>query len=303
MALLKHRKNPWDKFYPNGKNTVAVPNESIYERFLSSVKEHGNLVALNYFNKKITFDMLSDQINQCSKALRTCGVHAGNVVSICMANTPEAVIAFYAANKIGAIANMIHPLSAEDEIKNSLNATNTKLLIAFDFTYGKIKNILNQTDVCHTVIVTPNNSMPFHLGVGYYVIKGRKHLPKLDKDAMFWTDFINKGKHEGERGFVKTSKEQPALILHSGGTSGTPKNIILSNGNVNVVIEQVKIQFPKLNETDNMLGILPIFHCFGLVVGIHVPLCVGATVTLIPQFDANRFDKLLTNDIASIFSS
>ena len=90
--------------------------------------------------------------------------------------------------------------------------------------------------------------------------------------------------------------DQPCCILHSGGTTGVPKNIILTNGNFNALVAQAKIVFPKLGVGDRMLTVLPMFHCFGLIVSMHAPLCLGASSILVPQFDAKRIDKLfITN--------
>lgn len=288
-------KHSWDKFYPKGKRNIDIPNVSLYEYLLECNKNNMDSLAINYFNKKMTFRDFFSEINLCSKALKSLGVRTGDVVTICMANTPEAIIAFYAINKIGAIANMIHPLSAEEEIKSSLISTKSVMLITINLSYKRVKNILNDTDVYKTIIVSPGDSMPAFLKFGYFLTQGRKvEVPKKSEEYIYWHDFILKGKNYQGKTLVKTTKDQPAVILHSGGTTGTPKNIVLTNGNINAVAKQAEIILPKINNTDSMLSVLPLFHCFGLVVGIHGPLCLGASTILIPQFDVSKFDKLLT---------
>ncbi len=138
--------------------------------------------------------------------------------------------------------------------------------------------------------------MPHLLKMGYFVTQGIKvELPnKNDYDYLFWPDFIAAGRKGNDNVVALTSKDQPAAILRSGGTTGVPKNIILTNGNINAVVEQVKICLPEIDNTDSVLAILPLFHCFGLVVNVHCPFALGASVSLIPQFDAKTFDKLLT---------
>ncbi len=287
--------HPWDKFYEKDKRNITVPNISLFELLLKENEENMNSVAINYFGRKIIYRDFFKEIDICAKALRSQGIRAGDVVTICIANTPEAVISFYAINKIGAIANMIHPLSAEEEIKNSIISTKSVLLITIDISYAKVKKIINDTDVYKVIIVSPGDSMPSVLKVGYFITSGIKtEVPKKSEKNLFWSDFIAKGKNYGDDVLAKTTKEQPAVILHSGGTTGVPKNIVLTNGNINAVIEQVKIILPKITKDDSLLAILPLFHCFGLVVGVHCPLCLGASTILIPQFDAKRFDKLLT---------
>ena len=289
-------KHPWDKYYDKDKREIEVPNVSVYEYMRDCSQNVLDKTALNYFNKKMSRRAFLNEINICAKALRSQGIREGDVVTICMPNTPEAVIAFYAINEIGAIANMIHPLSAEEEIKFSLNSTKSVMLIAINLSYKKVKEIIEDTAVYKTIVVSASDSMPTLLKFGYNLTAGRKiEKPKRSESYMYWHDFMEKGKHYTNKVLVKTTKDQPAVILHSGGTTGTPKNIILTNGNINALAKQAPILFPKIDSSDSMLAVLPMFHCFGLCVCVHDVLCLGATVILIPQFDAKRFDKLFTS--------
>ena len=290
--IKRHR---WYKYYTKEQRNIEVPKVSLYEYIRVHNLGNMNGIAINYFGKKITYEEFFNDIDLCAKSLVSHGVRPGDVVSVCMANTPEAVIAFYAISKVGAIANMIHPLSAEAEIKESLNATDSVVLIAMNICLDKIKNIIKDTKIYKTIIVSASNSMPTLLSVGYYLMADRK--VKLSKNSdvfLSWNDFINKGKKYNKDVYVDTGKDDPAVIMHSGGTSGTPKNIVLSNGNINVVMEQAHIALPELDRSDSMVSILPLFHCFGLVETIHFPISIGATIILVPKFDASRFDKLLT---------
>ena len=284
----------WYKYYKKNEREIEVPNISLYENLLLNSQEHLDALAINYFNKTMTFSQFIGEINLCARAFCSQGIRPGDVITVCMPNTPEAVIAFYAINKIGAIANMIHPLSAEEEIKNSLISTRSVMLVAVNLSYEKVNEIIDATNVYKTIIVSPSDSMPTLLKVGYFITKGRKvKVPKKSENYLHWNDFILKGKNYKEKVLAKTSKDQPAVILHSGGTTGIPKNIVLTNGNLNAVFKQAQIAFVGVNSSDRMLSVLPLFHCFGLVVGVHVPLCLGASCILVPQFDAKRLDKLL----------
>ena len=293
-TFTKNKNRSWNKFYENAK-CPKVPEGSLYQ-FLEeqSGKMYGE-IAINYFGRLITYRELFREIDLCAKAFKATGIRENDVVSICMANTPEAVIAFYALSKIGAVANMIHPLSAEQEIKESLIATKSVMLVTINLAYKNIKNIIEETDVYKVVIVSAKDSMPRVTSLGYYFIADRLvEVPKSTEKFMQWKDFRLKGLRYSTDVLVKKDKDDTAVILHSGGTSGTPKHILLRNGGINIVIRQGKVFLPELTVGDNMLAILPMFHCFGLVECIHFPLCSGMTVTLVPKFDASRFDKLLT---------
>ena len=288
-------KRPWEKYYKRNERNIKVPNMSVYEYLRECNKDNMDAIAINYFNKTMTFRYFFGEVNLCAKALRSQGIRPGDVVTVLMANTPEAVIAFYAINKIGAIANMVHPLSAEEEIKNSLISTKSVMLIAINVSCKKVMNIIEETDVYKTVVVSPGDSMPTLLKFGYYITQGRKiEVPKKSEDFMFWNDFMMKGKNYTQKVLVKTTKEQPAAILHSGGTTGTPKNIVLTNGNFNALSCQARIIFPLVKSGDSMLTILPLFHCFGLCVCVNAVMCLNGGVVLIPQFDAKKFDTLLS---------
>jgi len=288
-------KYPWLKYYPKDKREVEVPDMSLYEFINKCNLQNYNNIAINYFNKKITYKELFNDIDICAKALRSQGVRKDDVVSICMANTPEAVVMLYAVSKIGAIANMIHPLSSELEIKDTLIATNSVVLLTVNLAYQKINNIIKDTNLYKTIIVSPKDSMPTHLKIGYYLLEDRKiKVPRSNERYISWNKFLEKGKNYDTDVLVHRTKDETAVILHSGGTTGTPKHILLSNGNINVVVNQAKIALPELNESDTFLSILPLFHCFGLVECLHFPISTGETVVLVPKFDAARFDKLIT---------
>jgi len=284
---------PWEKFYKKEDRHPVVPDISIYEYFEGRAQLFLDANAINYFGVKFTFKELLERIDICARALKSQGVRKGDAVTICMPNTPEAVIALYATNKIGAIANMLHPLSSEEEIKYTLNATKSVLLITINITFEKVKSIIDDTNIYKVIVVSPKESMPPFLGLGYMLTKEMSlNIPKDDEFFMDWSDFYEHGyKYKGDV-LVHRSKDDTALYLHSGGTTGSPKHIMISNGNVNLVMKQIPIML-ELGVGDVILGILPMFHCFGLVACMLGLFCCGVTVALIPQFDAKRFDKLI----------
>ncbi len=292
--LFKKKKKIWEKFYDKDKRNVEIPDKSIYEFLYEQNQDRLDNYALNYFDKKTTYRELYYEIDLCARALKSQGVRKGDVISICLPNIPESIYIFYAVNKIGAIANMIHPLSAEEEIKKSINDTKSVMLFTINFNYKIINNILSDTKLYKTILISPRDSMSKGMATMYYLLEDRKvKVPKSNEVFMSWKDFRSKGALYHREVLDPCKWSEAAVILHSGGTSGTPKSIVLSNGNINVVIGQARIALPENDDRDSMLGILPMFHCFGLVECTHYPLSIGATLILVPKFDAGRFDKLL----------
>ena len=297
MNIFKKKKevyeNAWDKYYDKDKRNISIPNISIYDYFERTTINHEYDSSINYFGEKTSYIELISKIDLCAKALASIGIRENDVVTICLPNVPEAIISFYAVNKIGAIASMLHPLSSEEEIKDSLIKTKSVCLFLHNASYEKVENIIDSTKVYKTILISPRDSMPSLLGLGYLLTKDLKvKIPKNTEKFMYWYNFLEKGNLYNKDVFIRRTKENDAVILHSGGTTGTPKNIVLTNGNINAIMEQAKIIFNDIGPGDKFLSILPMFHCFGLVVNI-CPLMFSAEVILIPQFDAKRFDKLI----------
>ncbi len=285
-------KIPWKKYYTKEELKFKVEDISIYEMFKRSALSNLNCPAVNYYGRVYSYKEFLKRIDRAALSFSHIGVKKGDIVTICMPNTPEGLISFYAVSKIGAISNMIHPLSGEEEIKNYLNSTKSKYLVMVDFCYEKVRNVISETDVCKVIVAPVSNSMFPHMQAGYKFKTWRMKKPRRSKLYTYWNDFIISSYFETEKP-ISCKAEDPAVILHSGGTTGKPKGIVLSNGNFNALALQARVIFKDLKPRDKVLGIMPIFHGFGLGVSFHIPFGLGCEVILVPQFNAKKFDELL----------
>ena len=298
IKSLKKPNARWEHFYTKEERKLVVPEKSMYDILYDSSLDYPDYTAYSYFGTKVTYHDMYKEVKKAIDAYRSHGIRRGDVVSLCLPNVPEALISLYALNYIGAIVEMIHPLSSEVEIKNYLNSTGSVMIVMIDFCYEKIKNILSETKVYKSIYVSPKESMPFFMGLGYEVTKGYKITKpdKNDSSCISWSSFIKDGKRYHMTFDSMTKKDDPAVILHSGGTTGSPKSIVLSSANFNALVEQAKIMLQDVLPGDRILGVLPIFHGFGLGVTMHCAVAKGVEIQLIPQFDAKKFGKILTKD-------
>lgn len=288
-------KTPWYESYGDIPQHLEYPDCSLYDMIVEVKNEHPNNISYNYYGTKVTYKQFIKQIDDAAKSFKNLGVEKGDKVTICMPNTPEAIISFYALNKIGAIANMVHPLSSENEIKNFLNTSESVAIVTINVAVKKISNIINDTNVKYTIVVSPKDSMPKALGVGYFLTTGRKIKIHSDKRfVMSWKQFIDNGKHYEQETNEHTKGNYPAAILYSGGTSGTPKGIIHSNLAFNSVAISGVTVCGNLKAGDSILAIMPVFHGFGIGIGIHTFQVLGGTSILIPQFSVKEFHKYLS---------
>lgn len=294
LGFKKKPNAPWSKYYQKKDMNLYIPDISLYDNFKRNMKKYANKNAFDYFGAKTTYKELLEKVDLCANSFLSYGIRKNDVVTICMPNTPEGIISFLALNKIGAISNMIHPLASENEIKEDLINIGSVMLILIDMDYDKLKAVIERTDVYKVIIVRPSDSMPFFTKLGYNLSIGLKtKLPKNNSKYIFWDKFLNSGLNYKSDYHFLGRKNSPAVMLHSGGSTGTPKAIVLSNGNFIALTEQAKIVFDELTVGDKCLSIMPIFHGFGLGVCVYTPLCVGAECILIPQFKADEFDKIL----------
>ena len=286
---------PWKKYYKKEDMKYKIPDENIYEYLSKSIKngKYEDNIAINYFKNLITYKELLKRIDECALKFKKIGIKKYEIVTIISANIPEALISFYALNKIGAVVNLLHPLLSENEIKDALNLYKTKYLLALDITIPKINNILDDTNVFKVIILSPSTSMKKIKKFLYKIVSyNNRYHGNLNSKYINWKDFL-KIKNNDTLEPIKSKKDDPALILQSGGSTGIPKGIVLSNGNINSATISALKAYPDLSKNDVILGIMPIFHGFGLEVSINDAFSVGAEVVLIPTFKSKKFDELL----------
>lgn len=269
------------------------PETTMFGAIENSAKRVPQAPALDFMGKITTYAKLVEKIEDAAKAFINYGIKKDDVVTICMPNTPQAIICLYALNRIGAVANMVHPLSSQKNITFYLDYSESKMILTLDQFYEKVLKAVDEAER-DVVILTARiqNELPFIKSVAYKYFKNKENLrfPTREKD-MVWADFVKTGKAV-KLPAVEFSKEKTAVILYSGGTSGTPKGIQLSDFSFNALGMQVaEISGCNLDYGCKFLSVMPVFHGFGLGIGIHTVLENGALSILIPQFTKESYAK------------
>lgn len=281
----------WLKYYSEEQILADMPIDTLYNYMMKKNINNLDDIAIIYFDKKITFRKFDNQIEQCAKSLKAKGVKPNDIVTLCMPNTPEALVMFYALNRIGAIANMVHPLSSQNELKNFVQEVNSKMIITIDSSYKKIKNISNETNLEDIIVVSPSDSMPSPLKQIYNLTK--KEKIKYGKETISWKNFMKLGKGKESIIDYPYEKNKVSVIIHTGGTTGKSKGVELTSDNFNSMVEQFILNESNFARGDKMLTVMPVFHGFGLCSSIHLPLSQGVALILIPKIDIKSIDKLM----------
>lgn len=290
---------PWLKYYTKEQIQADMPQMSAYRYLFEKNKKYLSRTALSYYGRKIIFDELFNKIEETAKALKTIGVKENDIVTISMPNTPEAAYLFYAMSKIGAIANMVDPRTSAEGLKNYIEEVESNLVIIVDSYYNKVKDLIKTGNVKQIIAISPSESLPFGLNLGYKAkefidgLKNSKNKITLEDGTMSWSKFIKKGKEYKLNTEVEFRSNRPLVIEHTGGTTGIPKGVVLSNENINAVALQSVLTGIDMKREHNWMDIMPTFIAYGVGMGLHLPLTIGMETILVPQFDPAKFDELL----------
>lgn len=294
METVINVKAPWKDHLGEVPFTLDYFQGSMYDAVALMAEKYPKSIAFDFMGKSTTYKEMLDNIDKCARSLRTIGVRENDRVSIAMPNCPQAVYTFYAVNRVGAIANMVHPLSSEKELEYYINESESVTVVTLDQFYNKFEAIRENTCLVNLIIASIKDELSKHMRAGYMLTEGLR-LKKIPDDApvIRWKEFMRIGKACFWQHAVNRGYDDPAVILYSGGTTGTTKGIVLTNGNFNATAQQIIAANPMFRPGDSMLSAMPLFHGFGLGVCIHSMLSNGGRCILVPRFTAESYSKLI----------
>lgn len=306
MPEEKHRTGypsidkPWLKYYSKEAINAPLPKCTIYEYLYENNKDYPNDIALIYFDRKITYREMFESIDRVARSFASIGVKENDVVTLLMLNQPETVYCLYALSKLGAVTCVINVLSSEQEIEHYLAEAKSKYFVALDLFFEKSYDAAKNYGVEKFIYVPLFESRDI-LHRTLYRMKVR--TPEaVDAFVQSWRDFVN-GATSAVLPKVTRKSSACSVIGHSGGTTGTPKGIMLSDDACNSVAAQ-QIELFNHSRQDSMLNTIVPFAIYGLLDNLHVPLSFGMKTILIPKVDPDSVDKLIIkykpNYIASI---
>lgn len=278
---------PWLKYYSQEAINTPLPECTMYDLLWQNNKDHLDDIAINYYGRKFTYGQLFDGIENAAKAFSALGVRKGEIVVVCTVNTPEMVYALYALNRLGAIANMVDPRTNVDGIHEYILESDARFVMTINLAYSAIVKAAKGTSVQRIIVVSPADSLPPVTKVLYNL---KSKAPKLGEKSLVWKAFIALGTGTTPK-YVPYIKDTCCVMAHTGGTTGFPKGVMLSNDNVNAMTHGYRYLGIPFERKQRYFNDLPPFIMYGLCLATHTTLAYGQEVILYPVFDSKGFPK------------
>ena len=295
---------PWQKYYSKEAITASIPELTAYQYMVSQNEDNLSTKAIMYYGKKISYKNYIDMIDETARRLYNLGVTEGEVVTVMSVANPELEVLFYALNKLGAVINLIDVRSDYKQIKKYLMEVKSSEVVVMDNFLPEFDKCMEDEDIDNIVenviTLSPYNSVLFPFNV-LAEKKSRKEdstlYSKIDEikkknKYMTWNDLMSVHKYRYPR-YPRYKKNMVAALVHTGGTTGVPKTVKLSNENFNAMAIQYKSLNANYNKGDTFLnGIVP-FVAYGIVVTIHMPMCLGMTNIIAPILSPKEFTEFM----------
>lgn len=286
---------PWTDSYGGVAPKLDYSEKTMSGAVLDTAAREKDFPALTFMGKATSYTRLAQEIEKVAKSFYALGVKPGQRVLVCLPNVPQAVFCLYGLNRIGAIPTMVHPLSAVSELSFYMNEAGCEIAVTLDQFYAKFLEVKKLRTIKKLIVCRVSDELKFPLNLGQKLLTERK-FPKLQKNGCdtSWAEFMAMGEGVSTNDYVADKDYRTeAVVLFSGGTTGTTKGIMLSDLNFNALAWQTASMASEEVHHAKMLAAMPVFHGFGLGVCIHTMMYMGGTSILVPRFNVKSYANLI----------
>ena len=290
----------WFKHYdPEVPQHLIYPSIPLYHLLDETAAKTPDSPCTNFFNKRLTYQQIKERSDHFAANLLSLGIRKGDRVILLLPNSPQFLLAYYGLLKAGAVIVPLNPLSAERELEFYLKDSEAETAITIPLFLNKLTSLRGKTPLKHIIYSCLADFLPFPLNL----IQGLREfqlLRKLDRSGL--VDFKTLLKQANRPGWKPASvqPEEMAVLIYSGGTTGIAKGIMLSHFNLVANAHQI-IAWGHLTDEQGVLGVLPLFHGFGMSVTMNTAVLAGGEIFLVPRFKAKEVAKAIQKYKPSFF--
>ncbi len=281
---------PWLKYYDQKYIDQTLPACSAFDYVCQRNKNHLNDPALDYYGRKFTYADLIVNVKKTAAALRGVGVKKGDIITVVSVMTPEIISLFYAADMIGASLNLVDPRYSAEGIHEYIEEVDSHLLVCLNVAYERCRQASKRTHVEKVIVLSPADSLPPMMAIGYKLTSPDKN--KYASNVLRWKKFIASGKDQSTAA-EPYDHDHTCVVVHTGGTTGSPKGVMLTDDNFNSIAQQFRAFNKLFARGQKLMNIMPPFIAYGYACGVHLPLVLGLTVIIIPNLDPAKLGGLV----------
>ena len=288
--LYASQARPWLKYYDPKFIDQTLPECSAFDYVRRQNQNRLSESAMEYYGRKITYADLIVNVKKTAAAFRAVGVKKGDIITVVSVMTPEVIYAFYAADRIGATLNLVDPRYSAEGIHEYIEEVDSHLLLCLNVTYERCYQAAKRTHVERVIVISPADSLPLHLAIGYKATNPDRNRYK--SNVLMWKQFIANGKNASTSS-EEYDPEHACVVVHTGGTTGSPKGVMLTDRNFNAIAMQFSAYEGLFKKGQTLMNIMPPFIAYGYACGVHLPLVLGLTVVIIPNLDPAKLGSLI----------
>ena len=289
-VLYASQARPWLKYYDKKYIEQKLPEMTAFDYVCHQNKNRLGEVALDYYGRVFTYADLMVNVKKTAAAFRGLGVKKGDIITVVSVMTPEVIYAFYAADLIGATLNLVDPRYSVEGIRDYIEEVDSHLLICLNVVYERCRQAAKRTHVERVLVLSPADSLPIHLKLGYKLTSPDKN--KYKSNVLHWKQFLANG--EGQSTAAEPYDPGHAcVVVHTGGTTGSPKGVMLTDSCFNAIAQQFSAYDTLFKKGQTLMNIMPPFIAYGYACGVHLPLVLGLKVAIIPNLDPAKLGSLL----------
>lgn len=287
------RPFPWEQHYPDGLDwSFELEPKPLTAILDEAVARWPTRPCLDFLDRRSTYRDVGALVQRATKGFQALGVGKGVRVGLCLPNCPYYVISYYAILKAGGTVVNFNPLYAEREIARQIEDSGTRIVVTLNIKglYPKIRGRLEDTCLETIVVGSMGGILPWRQRALFAVLR-RSEIAEVERDAhnVRWKRLI---RNDGRPAPVAIDPlSDVAVLQYTGGTTGTPKGAMLSHAALLANTRQVAgwATGARLGE-ERVVGVLPLFHVFGMTAVMNVGIASGFEILLMPRF---RLDELL----------
>jgi len=270
---------------------------SLQETLRRTAKKFPDRPAVHFMGKEIPYRKLFESSLKLANYLRKIGLQKGDRVAVMLPNTPQTFISFYGILFAGGIVVQVNPLFTEREIAFQLKDAGAKFIIVLDMLFNRVKNVEKETDLRHIIVTGIKDYLPFPKNLLYPMVQKRQKTvpPKVEHEGRhhLFAEIMKRTEAKDIPDEVNP-KEDVAILQYTGGTTGFPKGVMLTHFNLYANAKMCDAWVYKFKEGEGAtLGVLPLFHVYGLTTVLVFPVMKGDMAILLPRFNAGEVLKTI----------